>query len=133
MQSCCSAVGAGPSAASPGILHGIFGWWPMLWIMRIGLLTLFGTLFYIYVVNVLRFFRPSSAKAMITGPLPRLRQVGGKIAGVEATASLAENDASTGQQLDRVNQRIDDLMKRMERLAAMVGQAAPGGDADGNP
>jgi len=129
IQTCCSALKAA-RAADQGVLHGIFGWWPMVWTLRIGLLIIFLCLLYIFILNVLRFFRPANAKAMITGPLPRLRQLGGKIAGVEATASLVDSDLSTGQQMERVNQRIDDVIKRVDSLAVMVEQAGTAGDAD---
>lgn len=101
----------------------------MVWTMRIGLLTLFGTLLYIYVLNLVRFFRPSNIREVITGPLPRLRQVGGKIAGVEATASLVENDATVTAQLAEVKVQIRTLAERLELLAAQTEMTA-GGETD---
>ncbi|HET7461841.1 MAG TPA: hypothetical protein VFJ82_11365 [Longimicrobium sp.] len=105
----------------------------MLWTVRVGLLTLFGSLLYIYVLNVLRFFRPANAKAMITGPLPRLRQVGGKIAGVEATASLAESDESLGREVEVVNRRVSNVLRYLDGLSAHVGYPAPGEGHDDEP
>lgn len=129
-QTCCSTSGAGLAAGSPGVLHGIFGWWPMVWTIRVALLTLFGTLLYVYVLNILRFFRPANARAMITGPLPRLRQVGGKIAGVEATASLADADTVTAEQMAEMRSKLEALSARIDSLASQTERELEGGFDD---
>lgn len=51
IQACCSAGGPAPGAPPPGVLHGIFAWWPMLWTVRAGLLILFVCLLYVFILN----------------------------------------------------------------------------------
>jgi hypothetical protein len=118
------APAADAAADPPGVLSSIFGWEPMVWTIRVGLLVVFSVTLYIFILNTLRFFRP------VLGPLPRLRQIGGKIAGVEATASLADSDASISQRLTAVNERMLDLVQYVEGLAAQVGYAPGERDDD---
>lgn len=133
IQACCSASTAGLVAPSPGVLHGIFGWWPMVWTIRVALIILLSTLLYIYVLNILRFFRPANAKSVIAGPLPRLTQLGGKIAGVEATASLAESNESISGEVEGVNRRVSNVLRYLDGLSAHVGYPAPGERNDDEP
>jgi len=98
----------------------------MVWTIRIALIVLLSTLLYIYLLNILRFFRPSNTRAMITGPLPRIQQLGGKIAGVEATASLARTDALATEQVAEVSGNLANLVEYLKGLAADIGYPPPG-------
>lgn len=123
-------IGGAPAATQPGVLTSIFGWEPVVWMIRVSLLVVCGVALYIFILNTLRFFRLSNAWAMITGPLPRLTQLGGKIAGVEATASLASSDTAMADQLRTVNTRIDDLEAHVDAVTALVNHLARGGIDD---
>ena len=63
---------------------------------------------------------------MITGPLPRIQQLGGKIAGVEAMASLARTDTVNTEQVAKVNRDLLNLSEYVKALAMEVGYPPPG-------
>lgn len=104
----------------------------MLWTVRVGLLVLSLSLLYIFLLNVLKFFRPSNVREVVTGPLPRLRQVGGKIAGVEATASLADANTVTAEQLEEIRSKMEALSDRIDSLASQAERTSEG-ETDDEP
>jgi hypothetical protein len=67
---------------------------------------------------------------MFTADLPVVRAVGGKFAGVEATAQLAAADEATGTQLEVVNKRLDELHDFVQTLARVVAELPSEGAED---
>ncbi len=118
------------AAAEPGVLTSIFGWPLLLWTIRVGLFIVFVVAIAVFLLLAARFFRFKDIRAMVSAPLPQFKEVGGKFAGVEATAKLLEADAATAQQLDAVNKRIDDLVEYVGKIAALVAETDGTGEAD---
>ena len=114
------------TVSEPGVLTSIFGWPLLLWTIRVGLFIVFVAAIAVFLLLVARFFRFKHIRAMVSAPLPQFKEVGGKFAGVEATAKLLEADAATAQQLDAVNKRIDDLVEYIGKIAALVAETDAG-------
>jgi hypothetical protein len=117
-------------AASPGIIGDVLGWWPLLWTIRVALLIVVVTGTGVFLLLVARFFRWKHMKEMFTADLPVVRTVGGKFAGVEATAQLAAADEAAGKQLELVSRRLDELHDFVQTLARVVADVPSEGTED---
>src|SRR4051794_9141959 len=110
---------AAAASAEPSVFASIFGWPPLLWTIRLILLiVILGGMFVLALVFS-RFFRKDHIRRLWNAPLPQFKEFGGKIAGMEATAKLADADIATEAQIEALNKRIDELVEYV-RLAAEV-------------
>ena len=117
----CSPGGA--AAPDPGVLASIFGWPPVLWTLRLVLLivVLAGT----FVLGLIfaRFFRREHIRRLWNAPLPQFREIGGKFAGMEASAKLIETDQDLQRQLTDMNERLNRLQGTLELLTTSATDA----------
>jgi hypothetical protein len=122
--------GVAQAAEPSGVIGNVLGWWPLLWTIRVALLIVVLAGSGVFFLLVARFFRWKHIKVMFTADLPVVRTVGGKFAGVEATAQLAAADEATGTQLEVVNKRLDELHDFVQTLARVVAELPSEGAED---
>lgn len=127
----CLVIDGGPGGAAapdPGVLASIFGWPPVLWTLRLVLLIviLAGT----FVVGLVfaRFFRREHIRRLWNAPLPQFKEIGGKFAGMEASAKLAETDQDLQRQILRMDSRLDELATWVEIQKKLTANANGGSD-----
>jgi len=109
-----------PSTAKPGVIASIFGWPPVLWTIRIVLLIVILAGAFLVMLLFVRFFRRDSIKTLWKAPLPHFKEFGGKFAGMEATAKLADANVATEAQLAELNKRIDELVVYVQSVVAVA-------------
>jgi hypothetical protein len=115
----CLVIDGGPGGAAapdPGVLASIFGWPPVLWTLRLVLLiVILGGAFVLGLVFA-RFFRREHIRRLWNAPLPQFKEIGGKFAGMEASAKLTAADADLQQQIERMGEQIRSLADSVAAL-----------------
>jgi hypothetical protein len=89
----------------------VFRWIPLLWTLRVSALIVLVVGVLVYLLLAARFFRWKHLKALLRADLPRVRSVGGELAGTKATIELADAAAE---------ERIASLAARVEALERIV-------------
>jgi hypothetical protein len=112
----CLVIDGGPGGAAapdPGVLASIFGWPPLLWTLRLVLLIVVVAGTFVLALVFSRFFRREHVRRLWNAPLPQFKEIGGKFAGMEASAKLIETDRELQRQ-------VSEVREQMEKLAVSV-------------
>jgi hypothetical protein len=115
----CLVIDGGPGGAAapdPGVLASIFGWPPVLWTLRLVLLIVILAGTFVLGLVFARFFRREHIRRLWNAPLPQFKEIGGKFAGMEASAKLFESYLDLQRQLTELKERLDGLDHSMENL-----------------
>jgi hypothetical protein len=126
----CLVIDGGPGGASapdPGVLASIFGWPPVLWTLRLVLLIVILAGTFVLGLVFARFFRREHIRRLWNAPLPQFKEIGGKFAGMEASAKLAETDQELQRQIVQMGEQLKTLSDSVAKLKTGAS------DAKGNP
>jgi hypothetical protein len=125
LQNGCLVVGAQPPPCIAATLtSAVVGWSPFVWVLRCALVIIIVVATHVFVVALLRYFRVSVMRQMLNAPVPRLKGLGGKIAGVEANATFDEVEAEVVAEIARLNARVDELFEYVDLLRKLVSRLA---------
>lgn len=114
-----------PAATEPGVIASIFGWPPVLWTLRLVLLMVIAGGAYLLVLLFSRYFRRDSINTLWRAPLPQFKEFGGKFAGMEATAKLADANVASEAQIAEMNKRMDELVVYVKSIVAVAEEPEP--------
>jgi hypothetical protein len=131
LQKGCLVVGAEPPqpCVAESVTSAVVGWTPLIWIVRAALVIVILVGTYVFVVALLRYFRISVVRQMLNAPVPRLKGLGGKFAGFEATAEVGNADAVSVTEIARLDRRVDRAFELLDAVCALVEIDHTGGNA----
>lgn len=99
-------------------MEAIFGWAPLVWVVRWGILCVVVALLWIGALNFVRFVRPKHIKQLALGKLPDVRSMeflGQKVElNSETTGVLSDQIKSVEERLTHLEQQHDELAARTE-------------------
>jgi hypothetical protein len=89
-------------------------WPPIFWTLRIGILIVLFSGFFVFVLLVSRFFRLKTMRAMLLADPPRVESLGGEFAGAKAEVKLWKQvDA---EQVNTLQGRVVELESKIQRM-----------------
>jgi hypothetical protein len=102
-------------------MQAILQWTPILWMLRLTVLTVLGAGVSIFLLLAARFFRWTHIKSLLRAELPRVHSVGGEFAGTKATVRLVQEE--NNEQITVLRERVDNLQKTVEVVVAALTHA----------
>jgi hypothetical protein len=129
LQKGCLVVGAEPPSCPPSsAMSSMLAWPPLVWVVRLALLAILIMGTYVFVLAFVRYFRLSVVRQMLDAPVPRLKVLGGKFAGFEATAEVGNADAESVAEIARLDRRVDRAFELLDAVCALVAIDPRGGN-----
>jgi hypothetical protein len=92
------------------VLH----WTPLVWALRVVALVILVDGLGLFTLATARFFRWKHMKRLVLADLPRVRRLGGEIAGAGATVELGQGPRD--EQILLLEQRVAELHRRIDEL-----------------
>lgn len=93
-----------------------FAYWPpIFWTLRIGILIVLFSGFFVFVLLVSRFFRLKTMRAMLLADPPRVESLGGEFAGAKAEVKLSKH--VDDEQVNTLREQVRRMQDQLDRLS----------------